>query len=90
MRCKNKYPTNFRRVANAAMSLKSLGPVSTASLEINVAEIALHDGGSVLCQKGWFRAAVKAIKVGLVFSYNFYLNGKSSCHVEDERARSRC
>ena len=42
------------------------GSCRDSSLEINVAVIALHDGGSVLCQKGWFRAAVKAIEVGLV------------------------
>ena len=33
-KCRNRYPTNFRRVTNTAIGLESLGPVGTARISL--------------------------------------------------------
>ena len=59
-KCRKRYPTNFRRVTNAAIGLKTLGLVGTADLGISLAVISLQVCGSVLCRKRWFKAAAMA------------------------------
>ena len=62
MKYRNRYPTSLRRVTNAAIGLKSLGPDGTANFGTKVAVISLQDCGSSLCRKRRFRAAARASK----------------------------